>query len=557
MTNLNELRQQAQAEVDSRRTAWISIGTGTQGAAAGVTAVAEAIAAEIARRGIDARITAVGALAWREAEPVVAIQKPGGPRVYYANVTPALATELIAGLADGAEQRLDVAFAADEATGELPALKSLPFFSAQRRMAARNVGAIDPEDLNDALAHGAYAGLERALELGPEATIEAVEKAGLRARGTNAPLGQSWRDCRFAATGQRTVVADAAWGYEKSGPYEMLLEGDPHAVLEGVLIAAYAAGANRAIVCIDPGSSAAMRRTSLALDAIRAAGLVGEGILGTDFNCEIEIGDVPRRLSAAEVTILLSALEGRTPAQARVRPPSPEQEGLNGKPATVADVEALALVPAVFGAGGAEGFAQTRIVQLAGNLMRTGCVEVPVGISLKQIVEEIAGGPLAGQELKAIQIGGPSGGWIPAGGLEVAFEGEELLKAGCTLISGTLFAAAGNACAVELARQSAAAGHRGVCGKCTFGREGTRQLQDVLGDLTKGRGQASDLGLLEEIAGVMKDGAMCANGRNATEAVLTTLKHFRGEFEAHANERRCPAGVCHMAGVAAGEKVAQ
>jgi len=176
----------------------------------------------------------------------VAIQKPGGPRVYYANVTPALATELVAGLAEGTD-RLDLAFAADEAVGGLPALKTLPYFASQRRTALRSVGAIDPEDLNDALAHGAYAGLERALELGPEAVIEAVESAGLRARGTNALLGQSWRECRFAATGKRTVVADAAWGYEQSGPYDLLLEGDPHAVLEGVLIAAYAAGAERAL----------------------------------------------------------------------------------------------------------------------------------------------------------------------------------------------------------------------------------------------------------------------------------------------------------------------
>ena len=355
MTTFNELRQRAQAEIENRRTAWISISTARQempgGAAAGATAVAEAVVAEIARRGTVARVTAAGALAWREAESVMAIQKPGGPRVYYANVTPALATELVASLADGTD-RLDLAFAANEAIDGLPALRSLPFFAGQRRIALRNVGVVDPEDLNDALAHGAYAGLERALKQSPEAVIEAVESAGLRARGTNALVGQSWRECRNAATGKRTVVADAAWGYEKSGPYDLLLEGDPHTVLEGILIAAYAAGAERALICIDPGSSAAMRRTSLALDAIRAAGLVGEGIAGTDFRCEIEIGDVPRRLSAAEATILLSAVEGRKPAQARVRPPAPEREGLNGKPATVADAETLALVPAVFGEGG-------------------------------------------------------------------------------------------------------------------------------------------------------------------------------------------------------------
>jgi len=179
-------------------------------------------------------------------------------------------------------------------------------------------------------------------------------------------------------------------------------------------------------ICIDPGSSAALRRTSLALQAIRAAGLVGDGIAGTDFRCEIEIGEVPRRLAAGEETILLSALEGRKPAQARVRPPAPEREGLNGKPATVADVEVLAIVPAVLAEGG--DFVDTRIVQLAGSLKRTGCVEVPVGIPLSQIVNEIAGGPLGGKGLKAVQIGGPSGGWIPASELDVALKYEELLE---------------------------------------------------------------------------------------------------------------------------------
>jgi NADH-quinone oxidoreductase subunit F len=521
--------------------------------------VAETIAAEIARRGIDARMTSAGSLGWREVEPLVAIARPGSPRIYYANVTPALAAELVAGLAEGAGQRLDLALAADAAMAGLPALASLPFFAGQRRTALRNVGVVDPEDLNDALVHGAYAGLERALKLSPEAVIEAVERAGVRARGTNTLLAQSWRVCRQAGTAQRTMVADAACGYEQSGPYDLLLEGDPHGVLEGILIAAYAASAGRAVVCIDPGSSAAIRRCSLALEAIRAAGLVGEGIAGTAFCCEIEIREVPRRLTAAEDTILLAYLQGRRPPQARVRPPVPEQEGLDGKPATVQDVESLALLPAIFPEGGssAEGFVGTRIVELAGSLTRTGCVEVPIGTPLRQIVEQIAGGPQPGQGLKAVQIGGPTGGWIPAGGLDVALEAEELLKAGCRLIPGAIFAAGGNACAVELARQSAAAAHRGVCGKCTFGREGTRQLQDILSDLTRGRAQTADLDLLVEIAGVMQDGSLCANGRNATDAVLTTLQHFRGEYDAHVNEKRCPAKVCSMAGVAAGEKVVQ
>jgi NADH:ubiquinone oxidoreductase subunit F (NADH-binding) len=546
MKKLIELKRQAQIEIEGQQSGnpRISILTGGCDAAAGSLALTERFATETANREITARIVAAGSLGWRQVEPLVAIDSPGNPRIFYPNVTPELVSELVATLVD-CSPRLDLALATDAPGGlaGVPELSSLPFFATQRRVALRNVGTIDPEDLNDALAHDAYAGLERALAMSPEALIAEIQRTGLRTRGSGAQVAHSWRLCRETDAGQHFLIADAAYGFEQSGPYDLLLEGDPHALLEGILIAAYASGANRAYLCIDPESNLAMRRAQLALEQSYSAGLAGDDILGSGFCCQIEICAVPRRLAAAEDTILISALAGRRP-QARACPPAPESEGLFAKPTVVQDVESLALLAPILtrDADACGEFRETRIVQLGGALIRTGFVEVPVGTPLSKIVE-IAGGPL-GSGLKAVQIGGPAGGWIPAANLDIALTADEMLKAGCTLGSASIFAATGETCAVDLARQAAVAAHSASCGKCSLGREGTRQMMDILTDLARGRGARSDLDLLLDIGDAMKAGSLCANGRNAPDAVLTTLQYFRSEFSAHVEAKHCPAHVC-------------
>lgn len=570
MKALIEMRQRAQAEVERLRggKTCIYIDTGICGSSAGSLPIFEQLSAEVARQKIGAQIIQAGSPGWREAEPLVAVAKPGRPRIYYRNVTPALATELIASVIVGGNIRPDLALAADgsDDLDGIPSLASLPFFAAQQRVSLRNAGHVDPEDLNDALVHCGYEGLARALAMPPESVIDEIERAGLRGRnGAGAALADRWRCCRQAGEGKRYVIGNASPGLETSGTaaVEFLLESDPHSVLEGMLIAAYAVGADQAYLCIDPDHGVAIRRATIALERMRDYQIVGENILGSNFSCQIEIREAPRGLAGREETILISALEGRQP-HARIRPPHPETEGLFSRPTAVDDVESLALVSAIlqkdadwFRSLGTKECPGTKIVALNGAFERSGFVEVPMGTPLRQIVMEIGGGTRSGTELKAVQIGGLAGGWLTAAELDIALDYEQMVNAGCTLGSGSLLAADAAACAVDLARQALVAAHRGSCGKCTFGREGTRQLRDILTDLAKGRGTPGDLDLILDLSDGMKAGSLCANGRNAPDAVLTTLRRFRSEFENHAHGKHCPANICDRVGPAVSEGVAR
>ena len=567
MTTLTEMRKRAHAELERLRggKTCIYIDTGVCGSSAGSLPVFAQFIAEVAEHKIDVQIIQAGSLGWREVEPLVAIAKPGQPRIYFANVTPELASEILSSVVVGDNPRVDLALAAEGAEGfrGLPPLAGLPFFAAQQRVSLRNAGYIDPEDLNDALVNNAYAGLARALAMPPESVIEELERSGVR-NGAGALFAGKWRSCRQAGEGQRYVIGNASPGLETSGAAagEFLLEADPHSVLEGILIAAYAVGSDQAYLCVDPDHGVALRRAAIALKQMRERQLVGENILGSNFSCQIEIREAPRGLANGEETILINALEGLEP-HARARPSHPEMEGLFSKPTIVDDVESLALVSAIFEKDtdwfrslGTKESPGTRIVALNGAFERSGFAEVPMGTPLRQIVMEIGGGAPSGSELKAVQIGGLAGGWLAAADLEIALDYEQLVNAGCTLGSGSLRAADTAACAVDLARQALVAAHSGSCGKCTFGREGTRQLRDILTDLANGRGSASDLDLLLDLSDGMKAGSLCANGKNAPDAVLTTLRRFRGEYEAHA-KRSCPANICGCIGTAAGEKVAR
>jgi NADH:ubiquinone oxidoreductase subunit F (NADH-binding)/(2Fe-2S) ferredoxin len=554
--SLIELQQKAQAEVKSLRNGktCIYIDTGVCGSNAGSTPVFEQLVADVANRKIDAQVIQTGAMGWREVEPVVAIAKPGQPRIYYRNVTPALVSELIENVVVGSDLRADLAFATDATEGlsGIPALSSLPYFAAQQRVLLRNAGQIDPENLNDALANGAYEGLAKALSMTPDAVIDEVEKAGLRGRGgAGFATAKKWRACRQAESDQHYVIANAAQGLESAGKDEVLLESDPHAVLEGLLIAAYATGANYAYLAINPDFHTAIRRAGAALEQMQKAQLVGEKILGTEFSCKIEISLAPRGLAGGEETILINALQGRQ-ALSNVRPPYPETEGLHGKPTSVDNVESLALAAVILGKGsasfcsaGTKSCPGTKLVTLSGKLQRTGVAEVALGTSVSKIVSEIGGGVTEGAELKAVQVGGPAGGILPAAELNVALDYEELAKAGCTLGSGALSAADSKACIVDLAKKAATVAHQASCGKCTFGREGSRQLKDVLTDISKGRSAASDIDLLLDLSDGMKAGSLCANGKNAPDAVITALRYFRAEVEAHlSGSKQCPAKVC-------------
>ncbi|HEX8926714.1 MAG TPA: NADH-ubiquinone oxidoreductase-F iron-sulfur binding region domain-containing protein, partial [Terriglobales bacterium] len=487
------------------------------------------LVAEVAQLKLNARVIATGSLGWREAEPVIAIQMPGGPRVYYGNVTPAIASELLRSVVAGVQVRKDLALAVDSDSHDgIPSISTLPFYLKQNRVVTRKCGRIAAEDLQDAVAVGAYEGLNHTLTTESTAVLEQLEDA----------LGKcvlgKWRVCQSSAAKDKYVVAKIADGGALSKDV-YLLEGDPHSVLEGLLIAAYAVGANRAVVCVDRNDAVATRRLEIALEQMESAGLVGDGILGSNFKCAIELRDVQRGLGGEEDSILVNFLEGR---HARASVPSPAERDLHER-AVVESVEFFAKVSAVMrDPAQASAVRKSKILTIAGSAQRTGVIEVSEDTLVQDVVHEIAGGATSGCELKAVQIGAPVGGWVPTSNLQITL--------GCSLGSGSLVVADTQQCAIDLARHAAVAAHHASCGQCTFGREGTRQLMDVLTDLARGRAKDDDIELLTNLSDSMKLGSLCVNGRKAPDAVVTTLQHFRAEYEAHVNGKQCPTEVCEM-----------
>jgi NADH-quinone oxidoreductase subunit F len=419
-------------------------------------------------------------------------------------------------------------------------------FGHEHRITLARCGRIDPEQILQAIANGAYEGLSKALAGSAADVLAEFAASGLRARdGATLPVAKKWSACRAAAAEKKVVIGRMAAG-PAAGKDAALLHGDPHAVLEGLLIAAYAVGASELRLCVDTEDDALLRLAQLAVEQAREQGLLGQGILGTDFCCEATVCAVPRGLGGEEPSILLNYLEGK-PARARVTPPAIESSGLQGLPTLVESLETLALAAAVlregaqwFAAIGAPRDPGTKLLMLAGKFQHRGVVELPTNVLLSQLVREAG---VAG-ELKAVQAGYPAGPWLPPSALDVSLDRDSLRDAGCDAPVDVLTAADSSECAVEMALRAAVGAHHASCGQCTFGREGTRQLMDVLSDLVRGRAQAGDIELLLKLADGMKAGSLCANGRNTPDAVTSAIASFRAEFEAHVNLKQCAVSAC-------------
>jgi NADH-quinone oxidoreductase subunit F len=422
--------------------------------------------------------------------------------------------------------------------------------SLERRITLERCGRIDPEQILHAIATGTYEGLNKALARSADEVLAELEASKLRARdGAGQFVAKKWSACRVVEGDKKVVVGRmaASAGLSKDA---VLLKGNPHAVLEGLLIAAYAVGANQLRLCVDADDVLALRRVRLAVAQARELGLLGQRILGTPFCCEAAVCEVPRGLGGEEPSILLNFLEGK-PARARVTPPSIETHGVQASPTVVESLETFALTAAIaregaqwFAAIGAPEDPGTKLIALAGTFPRSGVIEVPTDVSLLRIVTEIG---VSGNSLKAVQVGYPAGPWLPQSAQDVALDHEALRAAGCGVAADVLTAADVSECAVELARKAAVLAHTASCGQCTFGREGTRQLMDVLTDMVRGRALPGDIDLLLKLADGMKAGSLCANGGNATDSVLSALQHFRAEFESHVNAKQCTVSACDRA----------
>jgi len=430
----------------------------------------------------------------------------------------------------------------------------VPFYRGQQRLVFGNNGIIDPTNIEDYFAVGGYSALPRVLfKMQPEGVIEEVRKSGLRGRGGGGfPAARKWQSCRNApsSNGIRYVICNADEGDPGAYMDRSLLEGNPHSVIEGMIIGAYAIGSHDGYVYVRHEYPLAVTNLSIALGQAKKYGLLGENILGSGFDFDIKISRGGGAFICGESTALMASLEGK------IGEPRPKHihtaiSGLNGKPSNLNNVETWANVPLIInrGAGwyskiGTEGSKGTKIFSLVGKINNTGLVEVPMGITLRKIVYDIGGGIPKGRRFKAVQTGGPSGGCIPESLLDLPVDFDRLTEAGSMMGSGGMIVMDEDTCMVDVARYFIKFLTEESCGKCTPCRLGLDRMLDILTDITEGKGKEDDIGLLEELGSLIKEASLCALGGTAPNPVLSTLRYFRDEYETHIKEKKCPAGVC-------------
>ena len=443
---------------------------------------------------------------------------------------------------------------AAEVKPENASLNDTAFYKAQKRVALRNCGVINPENIDEYIAMDGYAALGKALtEMTPDQVIETVLASGLRGRGgAGFPTGKKWELARNLVkdADQKFVACNADEGDPGAFMDRSVLEGDPHALIEAMAIAAYAIGANKGFVYVRAEYPIAVSRLGIAIGQAREYGLLGKNIFGTGFDFDMEIRLGAGAFVCGEETALMTSIEGHR-GEPRPRPPFPAVKGLFGKPTVLNNVETYANIPQII-LKGAEWFASmgtekskgTKVFALGGNIKNTGLVEVPMGTTLRQIVEEIGGGIPNGKKFKAAQTGGPSGGCIPAQHLDIPIDYDNLLSIGSMMGSGGLIVMDEDNCMVDIAKFFLEFTVDESCGKCTPCRVGTQRLLEMLDKIIEGKGTMEDLDKMEELCYYIKKNALCGLGQTAPNPVLSTLRFFRDEYVAHIVDKKCPAGVC-------------
>ena len=530
----------------------ILIGTATCGRAAGALPVVEAFSRELARRNTQAKVSEVGCIGLCSLEPLVTIIKPGSFTVCYNNVTPQVVPTLVEGYVLNDDPCLDLALGTVKGgEGEAVYIPELPRFEHEYRLLLRNCGYIDPGNINHYVANGGYSSLVKALKMEPGAIIEEIKRSGLRGRGgAGFPTGRKWELCKQAPSEAKYVICNADEGDPGAFMDRVVLESDPQQVIEGMIIAAYAVGAHDGFIYIRAEYPLAVERLEVALKQAKSLGLLGDNILGSGFSFHIEIVEGAGAFVSGESTALMYAIEGRR-SMPRARPPHSVKSGLWGKPTVLNNVKTYAYIPLILERGaswfsglGTEGSKGTAVFALAGKMVNTGLAEVLMGTTLHKLILDIGGGIRGGKKFKAVQIGGPSGGCLPESMLQTPVDFDSLRKAGAIMGSGGVIAMDEDNCMVDTAKFFLDFTQKESCGKCSTCRIGTRQMLDILEDITTGKGKTKDMGLLVELGEDVRGGSLCGLGRTASNPVLTTIRYFRDEYEAHILEKRCPALVC-------------
>jgi NADH-quinone oxidoreductase subunit F len=549
-SDLERARARAQARRAARR-ARVTVCGGTGCQAAGCREVAETVRREVARRSLEASVDVVvtGCHGFCEQGPIVVVRPSN---VFYPRVTPARVADIVERTVVRGEPVEGLLFRDPVSKKRIAREDDIPFYSRQRRLVFAHNGTIDPESLDDYLAVGGYGALAKALfEMTPEQVIEQVDRSGLRGRGgAGFPTGRKWASCRAAPGPIRYVICNADEGDPGAFMDRSLLEGNPHAVLEGMLIGARAIGSTQGWVYVRHEYPLAVRNLGIALEQARAAGLLGERILGSDLSFDVRVSRGGGAFVCGESTALMASLEGRT-GEPRAKYVHTVEHGLWDRPSNLNNVETWANVPLIVERGadfyasiGTQGSKGTKIFSLVGKIHNTGLVEVPMGTTLRDVVFGIGGGIPKKKRFKAVQTGGPSGGCLPEKLLELPVDFDRLTEAGSMMGSGGMIVMDEDTCMVDVARYFVRFLADESCGKCVPCREGLRTVLAVLERITRGRGRADDIDLLEQVGAWMTQASLCALGGSAANPVSSTIRYFRDEYDAHIRDRRCPAGVC-------------
>ncbi len=551
-----EIRQAAKARrktFDEAAVPKIHIGMATCGIASGALETKDAFEQALAQRGLEARIHTVGCIGHCYAEPYVIIDHPqsGLPPVFYADVNPGKARMLTNFFLVEGDPCFEHVLGATEKNDMIPWVMDFARFNQEKRVVMEKCGRIDPEDIYDYIAEGGYDTLVGMLQRAPEDVIQQIKDAGLRGRGgAGFPTGEKWKLAADMTGDTKLVICNADEGDPGAYMDRMILESNPHQVLEGLIACTYAVGAHKAIVYIRSEYPLAVKIIINAIHQAQALGLVGPNILGSSYDLEIEVFKGSGAFVCGEETALISSIEGLRgmPVQ---RPPYPVERGLRGKPTVINNVKTLASVPPILEKGadwyrqiGTEKNPGTAIFSVVGDVTHPGLIEIPMGVTLRTLIFDICGGIPQQKKFKAVQIGGPSGGCLPESFLDTPIDFDSLTEAGAMMGSGGMVVMNDDTCAVDISRYFLDFTQKESCGKCTFCRIGTVHLLKMLERISEGEGREEDLKILAQLSEDIKAGSLCGLGKTAPNPVLTTLRYFLDDYETHVKEKRCPGKVC-------------
>lgn len=531
----------------------VMVGNATCGSSAGAGEVISRLKNEQAHSGIGFRLNEVGCIGMCFLEPLMSVYKPGYPVILYSRVTGDDAAEIVDRFIARGElvNRNIIGVFGEEPLDGIPLLGDIPVMKPQVRLVLNNCGIIDPSLMEHYMANKGYSGLVKALGKSPQEVIENIKESGLRGRGgAGFPTWKKWQFCADTESATKYLICNADEGDPGAFMNRSLLEGDPHTLVEGMVIAGYAIGASTGYIYCRAEYPLALKRLRVAIEQAEEIGLLGDDIMGSGFSFHLKLKEGAGAFVCGEETALIASIEGAR-GMPRPRPPFPAVAGLWGKPTIINNVETLASVarimqnsPEWFARFGTEKSRGTKTFALVGKVQNSGLIEVPLGTTLKEIIFDIGGGVQYGKKLKAVQTGGPSGGCIPAEMMDIPVDYDSLAEAGSIMGSGGLVVMDEDTCMVDVARYFVNFAHEESCGECAPCRLGTTQMLAILEDIVDGKGEYEDIELLEQLGkGIMK-GSLCGLGQTAPNPVLTTLRYFRNEYIDHIVHKRCTARVC-------------